>query len=183
MKTNKEIIKLHLGCYDKHIHGFINVDIRPEVKPDLVDDVFKLDKVQKESVDLIYICHVLEHADFQESKNALNRYYEVLKEGGVLRISVPDMEAHFAHYFYHRNLKYLNSCLWGSQRHPYDYHKNGWDFKKLKDDLEAAGFKIVRHYDWRQTEHAHVDDYSQAYYPHMDKEKGKLMSLNVEAVK
>ena len=29
----------------------------------------------------------------------------------------------------------------------------------------------------------YIDDYSQSYYPHMDKEDGKLMSLNVEAVK
>ena len=38
----------------------------------------------------------------------------------------------------------------------------------------------VRRYDWRETEHANVDDFSQAYIPHMDKERGVLISLNVE---
>ncbi|HAI38830.1 MAG TPA: methyltransferase, partial [Maribacter sp.] len=38
-------------------------------------------------------------------------------------------------------------------------------------------------YDWRQTEHAKFDDHSQAYIPHMDKENGTLISLNIEAVK
>jgi len=32
-------------------------------------------------------------------------------------------------------------------------------------------------------EHADVDDYSQAHIPHLCKESGKLMSLNIEAVK
>ena len=38
-------------------------------------------------------------------------------------------------------------------------------------------------YDWRQTLHKDHDDFSQAYVPHMDKEKGLLISLNVEADK
>jgi len=46
-----------------------------------------------------------------------------------------------------------------------------------------VGFKEVVRYDWRKTEHFYVDDYSQAYLPHMDKTNGKLMSLNVEAIK
>ena len=176
-------MKLHLGCYGKKIPGFVNVDIRPEVNPDLLDDAFKLEKVENESVDLIYASHVLEHGDFQESAEALKRWSEVLKSGGTIRLAVPDMEAHFAHYFYHRDLEALHSAFWGSQRHPYDYHKNGWDFNKLKKDLEKVGFTDVRRYNWRETEHHYIDDYSQAYCPHMDKENGKLMSLNVEATK
>ena len=38
-------MKLHLGCFHKKIHGFTNVDIREDVEPDLVDDVFKLENV------------------------------------------------------------------------------------------------------------------------------------------
>lgn len=176
-------MKLNLGCFNKKMHGFINVDIRPEVNPDLIDDVFKLEKVQNNTIDLIYICHVLEHADFKESLEAIRRYYDVLKTGGVLRIAVPNMEAVFSHYFYHKDLKLLYSALWGSQRHPYDYHKSGWDFKTLEETLKTVGFNEVKLYDWRKTEHFYVDDYSQAYFPHMDKENGKLMSLNVEAIK
>ena len=49
--------------------------------------------------------------------------------------------------------------------------------------LKDIGFKKVSRYDWRDTEHAYVDDFSQAYYPHMDKENGIQHSLNVEAIK
>ena len=176
-------MKLNLGCYDRKIYGFTNVDIRSDVNPDVIDDVFKLEKFKDDSVDLIYACHVLEHADYNESEQALKRWFTILKKGGVLRLAVPDMEAHFAHYYYHKDLRLLHSTFWGSQRHPYDYHKNGWDFKKLKEDLRTAGFSIIRKYDWRKTEHFYADDYSQTYYPHLDKTNGKLMSLNVEATK
>jgi hypothetical protein len=114
----------------------------------------------------------------------MRRWNEVLKPGGVLRISVPDLEAVFAAYFYHKDLRLLQNFLYGSQKHPYDFHYTGWDFQTMKEDLEAAGFVNVRRYDWQKTPpHNYVDDYSQAYLPHMEKIKGKLMSLNVEANK
>ena len=51
------------------------------------------------------------------------------------------------------------------------------------EDLKSIGFKNVIKYDWRKTEHAMFDDHSQAYIPHMDKETGILMSLNIECYK
>jgi hypothetical protein len=63
------------------------------------------------------------------------------------------------------------------------YHKAAYDFDSLKKLLEENGFTDVRRYDWRQTIHKDYDDFSQAYFPHMDKEHGLLISLNVEAVK
>jgi len=76
-------------------------------------------------------------------------------------------------------------------RRSYDFHYTGWDFKSIERDLKEAGFSSVKRYDWRDTEHFFVDDYSQAYLPkisYTSREKrgnieGKLMSLNVEAIK
>lgn len=45
------------------------------------------------------------------------------------------------------------------------------------------GFERVARYDWRATEHAEIDDYSQAHVPHMDKDNGTLISLNIQAYK
>ena len=63
------------------------------------------------------------------------------------------------------------------------YHRTVYDFESLGALLESAGFEDVRRYDWRQTLHRDYDDFSQAYVPHMDKENGRLISLNVEADK
>lgn len=179
----KNELKLHLGCFNKKIHGFINIDIREDVNPDVVDNIFTLEKFEPNSIDLIYACHVLEHLDRKESKLALKRWYEILKPGGVARIAVPDVEKAFKHYLYYGDFKFLYSFLWGSQRHPFDYHKHGWTLKTIKEDLCEVGFTDVKEYDWKQTEHFYIDDYSQAYYPHMDKLNGELLSLNIEARK
>jgi hypothetical protein len=58
-----------------------------------------------------------------------------------------------------------------------------FDRASLTEQLKEAGYGSVEPYDWRNTEHASVDDFAQAYIPHMDKDNGVLISLNVEAVK
>jgi hypothetical protein len=56
-----------------------------------------------------------------------------------------------------------------------------FDEELLSRSLLEVGFKRVRRWDWRQVEHGAIDDYSQAYLPHLDKDHGLLMSLNLEA--
>ncbi len=77
----------------------------------------------------------------------------------------------------------LVGLVCGSQRSQFDYHKMIFDEALLTDLLCDAGFGEIRWWDWRKTEHTDVDDFSQAYLPHMDKENGRLMSLNLEGVK
>ena len=179
-----EKICLNLGCFNKKLPGFINVDVREDVHPDVVDDAIALSKFEPESVDVIYACHMLEHFSYSETNKAITRWHEVLKKDGTLRLSVPDLEKTFAHYFLHKNLDLLMCMLYGSQKHDYDFHKNGWDYKKLEQLLQLYEFYDIKRWDWKTIKpHSYCDDYSQAYLPHMDKENGVLMSLNVEATK
>lgn len=175
--------KLHLGCFHKKIHGYINVDIRDDVNPELVLDIFDLQGIPANSIHTIYSSHTLEHLSREKAQVALNRWYEVLKPGGVARISVPDIEACCEHYMCHKDLDMLKCMFYGSQKHPYDFHYMGWDFKTLSRDLAIAGFRDIKRYEWRETEHFYIDDYSQAYLPHFDRLNGKLMSLNIEGTK
>lgn len=182
-------MKLNVGCGDKKIHGYINVDIRPDLDPDVVCDVSEI-HTKFSDVELIYACHVLEHFPLKPSafykttwKQVLDSWTAALKPGGILRISVPDMQAVFDYYKDAGDISKLYSLIWGGQKYDYDFHFHGWTFESLKSDLEAAGYEDVRLYNWRKTDHYFIDDYSQAYLPHMDKQNGKLMSLNVEATK
>lgn len=187
----EEPIRLHLGCFNKKIHGFINVDVRSEVNPDLVDDVINLTKIENNSISYIYCCHCAEHFSRKDALKAFKRWYDVLKDNGVLRIAVPDLEACFEYYNYTKDLRILQNLLYGSQLYKEDFHLNGWDFKTLKEDLEYIGFKNIKRYDWRETEHYYIDDYSASYLPQISyntrrvngKIEGKLVSLNIEAVK
>lgn len=179
----KKPLKLNLGCNEKKIYGYVNVDLNPEVFPDLLDDVFVLSKVQENSVDKILAVHVLEHANIKQSKEVLKRWYSVLKPEGILQVAVPNLEKLFGLYLWKKDIRLLQSALWGSQQNEFMYHKMGWDFKTLKEDLEEVGFKNVHIYDWKTTDHAYSDSYEQAFVPHLDKDKGELVSLNVEATK
>jgi predicted SAM-dependent methyltransferase len=184
-------MKLNLGCFDKKLPDFINVDIREDVNPDIVDNIFQLESFTSNTADLIYCCHALEHT--ARPLEVLRVWKDILKPGGVLRLSVPNIEEYMKLYMYTGDLSLLHTALWGSQYHEYDYHKHGWDFSTLKQDLEAVGFVIVRWWDWTQTHpHNYIDDYSSAYWPYRKMEfkngkithvEGQLMSLNVEATK
>ena len=181
--------KLNVGCGGRKIHGFVNVDIRPDVEPDVVCDIACIDKAFKD-VDLIYACHVLEHFPLKASKFApvtwshiLHSWRRALRSGGTLRLAVPDIKAVIDYFDKSDDLGELLAFFWGGQKYDYDFHYHGWTFETLEHDLIVAGFSDVHRYDWRKTEHHYIDDYSQAYLPHMDKVNGQLLSLNVEARK
>jgi len=177
------MLKLHLGCGTVHIPGFRNIDIRYLPGVDEVNNIRYLKSYSHDSVDLIYCSHVLEHFSRWEYENVLERWFSILKPGGILRLAVPDFEAVVYHYLKTKDINTILGLLYGGQDYPENYHYCCWDAKKLFIELESVGFVSIKRYDWHKTEHANIDDASQAYLPHMDKTNGTLMSLNVEATK
>lgn len=175
-------MKLHLGCGSKILEGFINVDARP-FDSVITDDVTTLSLFKSGSTDLIYACHVLEHICRHEINNVLKRWFEILKPGGTLRVAVPDFDQVVHLYKNNVPIEDLIGFLYGGQDYDFNFHRYCWNFESLEKDLKNAGFFSVRRYEWRETEHADIDDYSQSYHPHMEKDSGILMSLNVEATK
>jgi len=175
-------MKLHLGCGTKILSGFLNIDARPFDNA-IMDNVQTLDSYTENSVDLIYACHVLEHIRRLKIANVLKRWHEILKPGGKLRIAVPDFEKVAYLYKNGEPIYNLLGFLYGRQDYELNFHYYCWDFQSMEQDLKEAGFFAVTRYEWRETEHADVDDYSQCYWPHMEKDTGLLMSLNVEATK
>ena len=189
MLRNNKKIKLNVGCGQRKMHGFINIDAREDVEPDVVANVAKIHE-KYNNADLLYACHVLEHFPLKPStfqpitwKQVLQSWYDTLKPGGVLRMAVPDIKAVSEYYVNTGDLSKLYAFFYGGQKYDFDFHYHCWSFDTLKRDLLEIGFKSVERYNWKDTEHFYVDDYSQAYLPHMDKINGALMSLNVEAVK
>lgn len=174
---------LHIGCGDRHIPGFIHIDVRKLPHVDYVASADKLDMCEDDSIDLIYACHLLEHFRRNQIEDVLKEWYRVLKTGGILRIAVPDFESIIKVYQQNRDLELIMGLLYGRQDYPENTHFVVFDFSCLEKRLSEVGFKNVHRYDWRKTIHKDYDDYSQAYIPHMDKEHGLLMSLNVECEK
>jgi len=180
------MLKLHVGCGDRFIPGFTHVDIIGGPHVDHRCSIDKLHDFAAETVDLIYASHVLEHFGRHEVLDVLREWHRVLKPRAVLRLAVPDFAAVVE--LYEREglqdgMSGLVGLTCGGQRNAYDFHKIIFDEPFLTFLLTKAGFTDIHRWDWRTTEHAHIDDFSQSYIPHMDKKNGRLMSLNLEAVK
>ena len=176
-------MKLHLGCGDRYIPGFFHIDGFDGPHIDHVCSIENLSFIESNSIDLIYSSHVLEHFKRDRLPAVLTEWNRILKVGGVLRIAVPDFEAIVDVYNKYKDLNLVIGPLYGGQNYLYNIHYNTFDFKSLSAYLTKSNFGHIRRYDWRTTEHADIDDFSQAYIPHMDKENGILISLNLEAKK
>jgi predicted SAM-dependent methyltransferase len=177
--------KLHLGCGWRNFgKDWVHIDAGDYPHLDS-NDITNL-PFEDNSVDIIYASHVLEYFDREEVSSLLKEWNRVLKQNGLLRIAVPDFESICNLYTKHQlKLETFLGPLYGKMPMGSNtiYHKTCYDFESLKRLLENYNYHNVKKYDWRNTEHHMFDDHSQAYLPHMDKENGTLISLNVETNK
>jgi len=182
-------VQLHLGCGKRYIPGFVHIDLDDFPHIDYRSTIDKLPLFGNETVELIYCCHAFQYFDRLQALDVLAEWRRVLKPGGLLRLAVPDFEALIHAYQTTGDLNQLLGPLFGRivvrrvEENVVFHHRTTYDYRSLEKLLLETGFRIVHRYDWRQTIHKDYDDFSQAYVPHMDKEHGLLISLNVEAVK
>ncbi len=186
MAETDTLLKLHLGCGKRHIPGFVHVD---QVKFDHVDhvqDIKDLSNFASGSASLLYACQVIEYFDREEVGDVLAEWSRVLAPGGVLRLSVPNFEVICRLYTAGFPLQWFLGTIFGripDGQGGFVYHRTTYDEASLGDVLRSAGLVDPEKWDWRETEHSHIDDFSQAYFPHMEKEKGILFNLNMQARK
>jgi len=179
-------MKLHLGCWHRYIPGFVHVDLSNHDHIDYVSDIGNLNFIDDETVDYIYCSHALEYKDYDEALKVLSEWNRVLKKNAILRVAVPDFDALIELYSITNDIDKIIGPMYGKMKinnKEKIYHRVIYNFNKLKSLLKISGFNKIKKYNWRNTEHYHIDDHSQAYYPHMNKENGKLLSLNVECNK
>ena len=76
-------MNLNLGSGLNKLEGCINIDIRPEMEPDLVCDCLSLPYAD-DSADTIYAIDFLEHIPIGKTVAMVEEIYRVLKPGGML---------------------------------------------------------------------------------------------------
>jgi len=181
------MLQLHLGCGKRFIPSFVHIDLEDFPHIDYRHNIASLPMFEDDSVDLIYSSHSIEYFDRIEVMRVLIEWRRVLKVGGKLRLAVPDFEALVEVYKKYANLGLILGPLYGmmevKNKDVSIYHKTVYDYQSLARILQEVGFNEIDRYDWRKTLHRDYDDFSQAYVPHMDKENGTLISLNIEAKK
>ena len=168
---------LHIGCGDINLQGWINIDARPANHVHILTNKITLDEFADESIGVIYLSHVLEHFDFNESSLLLQTFYRKLKKGGVLLIAVPDFAALVNVYNQYKNLPLIEKALMGGQQYQYNYHKSVYDKSFLTKKLLDAGFSHAELYDTRDEFGKEIGDFS-TYRIHE-----QLISLNMRAIK
>jgi predicted SAM-dependent methyltransferase len=174
--------KIHLACGLRRPPGYIHVDIRESVRPDVksVATDFSWICCGQEAAE-VYICHGLEHMIVP--KGALETWHEVLCYHGVLRISVPDMGAIFSAYHdFGVTLPRLAGLIWGRQDYPENHHYHGWDFETLANLLRECGYFDVKLWEPQEVFPEGYHDYSYAVV-HTEHGDSISVSLNVEAKK
>lgn len=89
-------MKLNLGCGDKILDGYVNVDVveaRAGNRPDIVSDLHALTAFADSCADEVLAVHVIEHFWRWEVKDILREWLRVMKPGASLILECPNLEA------------------------------------------------------------------------------------------
>jgi hypothetical protein len=147
------MIKLHLGCGQKYMEGYLNIDYPPSdhtvQKSSVADEFHNLYELnyKADTIDEIRLHHVFEHFPRVDACAFLSAWNTWLKTNGRLHIEVPDFETSFK-----KNFSLLNRSkyegvglrhIFGSQEAHWAVHYEGYSHKRLEKILLLFGFEIV----------------------------------------
>lgn len=141
-------LKLNLGCGRSLMPGYINVDWEAYSTPPerfVCADSRRL-PFKSEVFDLVYSSHLFEHFEFYEVLETLGEWRRVLKEGGLLVITVPNAKWFWKLFLEDEDPGVLARHFYANDR-VYGYkgfrHRMMYTAKSLSKLLEKCGFKVV----------------------------------------
>ena len=141
--------RLHIGGKQKR-EGWEILDVNAGPLVDHQGNAIDLSQFADCTFAEVYASHVLEHFDYKDALvAALREWHRVLAPGGVLRLSVPDIDV-LAHLLLQRHKLDVNQrfqvmrMIFGGHVDAHDYHLVGLNQEFLAGFLSAAGFDTVQ---------------------------------------
>ena len=150
---------LHLGCGTHLLAGWANIDLDGPsgvIRHDLTRPL----PMRADSAELIFCEHFIEHLTRAQGLALLQECRRVLRPGGILRLSTPDLRKLIDEYLASRTTGWaevgwqpLTPCrmlneglrLWG--------HLFVYDQAELLGLLDEAGFRELEAKTWRESAH------------------------------
>ncbi|MCA0430320.1 MAG: hypothetical protein LCH32_07440 [Bacteroidetes bacterium] len=146
-------MKLHLGCGQKYMEGYVNIDypssehtIQQTSVADEYHNLYEL-KYKPQTINEIRLHHVFEHFERMSACAFMASWNSWLIMGGILRIEVPDFETTFKKNFSMFGTKHEGVGLrhiFGSQEAAWAVHYEGYSKKRLEKIFTAFGFEITQ---------------------------------------
>ena len=152
-------LKLHLGCGENYLDGYINIDHPPSehtVLVPIVDahaDIIKDLDFPSDTVDEIRLHHVFEHFDRVIALVLLVRWHNWLKVDGILKIETPDAiesaKQLSSDIDYKQKMAVIRH-LEGDQSANWGVHIGQWWDERFENTLSKLGFHILtmEHVQW-----------------------------------
>lgn len=143
--------RLHLGCGDVYLRGYLNVDLPPAEgvvsgtsRPDVESDVMSV-RCAPEVLAEIRLHHLFEHFDRAQALALLLRWYRWLKPGGQVTIETPDFEGCVVNFSERTagDQGVILRHIFGSQEAPWAQHLDGWSPNRFRHVLGALGYTDV----------------------------------------
>lgn len=145
-------MKLHLGCGQKYLKGYLNIDfpaskhtVQSFIVADQYADITRL-HYPKNSIEEIRLHHVFEHFTRPIACALISAWHLWLKPNGILHIEVPDF-CNTAKVILNPFAKDSQKArairhLYGSHEAPWAVHCEGYTPESLSFFLKVYGFKI-----------------------------------------
>jgi predicted SAM-dependent methyltransferase len=141
--------KLHIGGVQVK-QGWEIINANPNSGVDHVGDAKDLSRFGDQTFAQIYASHVLEHIDYKNDLlKALQEWHRVLRYGGKLMVSVPDLDV-LAYLLLQRDKLNIEErflvmrMMFGGHIDRYDYHVVGLNHDFLRAYLTEAGFRNIQ---------------------------------------